>query len=572
MKKIRLFLGVAVLCIVVSNICAITGFAAAPAKGLDFANGNYYYSNSTTLTLPSTYEATLHFPQNQTGRGGVIIGTYTENQQAIFNFEIHENGAPRIYVIANDVTFTNYDVKFSEVNVYTGEVVHLAVTVDHTTGTWSCYVDGVLKQTITKSAPTPFELTTRVGLGGDLRSGSTPYFKGALQKVALYKDVRSAQEIVADATATLFDNDNILCAYDLSDNDLGTYPTTVYSKAGMGLYFELQSDWLKDIDEPTDYAYSFAVLGDIQSLTYYYPEKLSMLFEWLKDNAESKKMKFCVGLGDVTDMNKMEEYQRVNRQYSKLLGVVPFSIIRGNHDRDDATGASRMFSKFITQEKYGSEITGSYDDTMLNTYRIIKVGKVKYLFMNLDFILADPVLDWANTIISENKDCRVIVSTHIYFDASGQYYDLGGVHSLTRYGCQNNGQGLWDKVLSKHENVIMLLSGHNPSDDIYYRQKTGDNGNQVTEILIDPQQTDLNHGGVGLVAMFYFSEDGKELQVRYYSTVKEEYFKENNQFSITLDVPETSGGISSIGLLLSAALLGVVAVCVGSVFYMKRRR
>lgn len=86
----------------------------------------------------------------------------------------------------------------------------------------------------------------------------------------------------------------------------------------------------------------------------------------------------------------------------------------------------------------------------------------------------------------------------------------------------------------------MLICGHNPTDNIYYRQKTGDYGNKVTEILIDPQQTDRNYGGVGLVAMFYFSNNGKDLEIRYYSTVNGYYFKANNQISLTLDVPDTA--------------------------------
>ena len=37
-----------------------------------------------------------------------------------------------------------------------------------------------------------------------------------------------------------------------------------------------------------------------------------------------------------------------------------------------------------------------------------------------------------------------------------------------------------------------------------------------------------------MVAMLYFSEDGSEIQVEYYSTVKEAYFLEENQFTVKL--------------------------------------
>ena len=89
----------------------------------------------------------------------------------------------------------------------------------------------------------------------------------------------------------------------------------------------------------------------------------------------------------------------------------------------------------------------------------------------------------------------------------------------------------------------MLLTGHNPTDDILCRKRYGKHGNTVTEILVDPQTTDKDRGGTGLVAMLYFSEDGKQLDVRYYSTAKNAYFKRNNQFSRSIDYikrPETN--------------------------------
>ena len=36
--------------------------------------------------------------------------------------------------------------------------------------------------------------------------------------------------------------------------------------------------------------------------------------------------------------------------------------------------------------------------------------------------------------------------------------------------------------------------------------------------------------------MFYFSEDGRNLQVEYYSTDRKAYFLEENQFTVTLDL------------------------------------
>ena len=71
-------------------------------------------------------------------------------------------------------------------------------------------------------------------------------------------------------------------------------------------------------------------------------------------------------------------------------------------------------------------------------------------------------------------------------------------------------------------------------------QAIGKNGNVVQEVLVNPQTVDLalgditNDGPAGLVAMFYVSNDGT-ISVRYYSTVREKFYLEENQLTFNLD-------------------------------------
>ena len=102
----------------------------------------------------------------------------------------------------------------------------------------------------------------------------------------------------------------------------------------------------------------------------------------------------------------------------------------------------------------------------------------------------------------------------------------------------NNGDHMWDELIKKHENIVLVLSGHDPYDNVVTTQTVGDNGNVVTQMLIDPQNMDVNAGPAGMVAMLYFSEDGKTVQLEYYSTARNQYWKACNQYTITLDVVE----------------------------------
>jgi hypothetical protein len=101
---------------------------------------------------------------------------------------------------------------------------------------------------------------------------------------------------------------------------------------------------------------------------------------------------------------------------------------------------------------------------------------------------------------------------------------------------------MWDKLVNVYDNIVLVMSGHIIADNIIMTQTEAYNGNTVTQLLIDPEEDDINYGGVGAVAMLYFSEDGSDVTVEYYSTLKEKVFKSENQFTMKLDVVEYKEG------------------------------
>ena len=170
---------------------------------------------------------------------------------------------------------------------------------------------------------------------------------------------------------------------------------------------------------------------------------------------------------------------------------------------------------------------------------------------------------------------------------------------------------MWDKLASQYENVILVLSGHIPYDNIVTLQQKGKHGNTVTQVLIDPQGVDAASGATGMVAMFYFSEDGNSIEVECYSTVREKFFLAENQFKInipqtekkpeTTKAPETTSapektaapadtdapavttaptttpapavkdGSSPVGIIIAVAAVVVIAVVVGVILVKKKK-
>ncbi|MBQ9161801.1 MAG: hypothetical protein IJX74_00855 [Clostridia bacterium] len=154
-------------------------------------------------TAPYTMEAVLHVPTTMDGRAGVIFGNYYGDDSQQITFEIYEMGRVRLFFVNNSVrvnTIFNTDIR-------SDAPVHIALTVDGTLAT--LYVDGEAVET----AQLPLELpvtTKNYVVGGDNRYENSQYFKGEIYSLALFGDVRSAEEIKADSLLTPTEADDLM--------------------------------------------------------------------------------------------------------------------------------------------------------------------------------------------------------------------------------------------------------------------------------------------------------------------------------------------------------------------------
>ena len=87
----------------------------------------------------------------------------------------------------------------------------------------------------------------------------------------------------------------------------------------------------------------------------------------------------------------------------------------------------------------------------------------------------------------------------------------------------NSGQDIWDKLVSKHENIFMVLCGHIGVDTIVQSKLKRESGSIVYQFLINPQGLDFSEAPTGLVAIFYFNETNATFSMEYYSTVQDKY-------------------------------------------------
>ena len=528
--------------------------AAEASVGMTFGTEYMYAARKTSTEPLRTFEATVNVTNPSNNYGGVILGNYRTNSSVGFRFEIGENGAsidngyPNLYI--KDASNTVHNFAFTDVDVFGVGKTHVAIVLDDDAA--NCYINGELKQSIEYAGTTPFMPVVTAGNSMQLGSDGDTWrrFRGEIFDAAIYTDVRTGGEIAADIEEPR--GDNLLFAYDVSSAD--TDAESIVDKSGNGFDLVKQTEWIDPANKValSDYDYSFAIVGDPQIMNTQYPDAFNGIFGWINNNAESKKISQVMIMGDLTDGGTTAEWQRGQAALNGL--TIPYNLIRGNHDGYLSGQSTATFDTYFGgSTKYAKSVTGYYTagGTYANAYRTFEVCGVPYLVMMLDYGPSDAVLEWANSVIMANPKHNVIVMTHSYLSNNGttECPSNGNPPSSVTYG--NDGTEIWNNLIRKHENIVMVLSGHEGADQVVMTQRQGENGNTVTEFLIDPQELDAStEGGTGMVTMMYFSDNGRTVQLETYSTVKNQYYMTTNQFSFEVD----AGTIKTPEMLYGASV------------------
>ena len=518
-------------------------------SGIQVENFGKYEIDKQLESTIETFEAWINMPDYYHGKiGGTIVGNYRTANGARVWLEVYADGNPRLaYTNANGTTSYH---RFTSVDLRNGVWTHLAIVHDVASGEARCYVDGELVQTLTENvleySDKAYDQKFLIGRDSSLRyaegdgeyweNRKDQYFKGFIKEVRLYSDVRSAEEIAADYNGSLDKTDaGLLACYQISPENAYQDLVDVSGNGYTAAYKQLL--WEKEYVEPiqNNYSYSLALVGDTQTVTYQNPELLKNIYKWILDNQTSKNIQYVIGLGDITEYGvdvghanydearANAEWTAAKEAISLMDGNIPYSLIRG-----DGHDGINLFNQYFAQhDGYTSNIAGYYQEGKIdNVYHTFRAGTVDYLLLCLDHGTKDDVLVWANEVVASHPNHRVIVTTHHYMKSDGSLSVKGETGNATAYDPNNNAADeLWNEFLTKHPNISMVICGHADADDVVVSKKIGDHGNEVTQILVDPQTMDaeFGQGSKGMVAMLYFSEDGTEVQVEYYSTLKDTY-------------------------------------------------
>lgn len=304
--------------------------------------------------------------------------------------------------------------------------------------------------------------------------------------------------------------------------------------------------WHKEEEAVKEYAYSFALIGDTQNLAmldggtqpcgrpnHPTPEAwrgqhyMNTLYSWIVDNKESKKIAHAFILGDITEnISVPSEWAVADEAIHLLDGKVEHSIVRGNHDHP------KNFVEVFDHAPYKDTIEGCFEKHGIRScYKRFEVCGEKYLSLILDHGASDEVLEWADGVLASFPEYKVIISTHTYLDGKGNL--ITHETNAPATPLKNDGVEMWNKVFRKHKNICMTFSGHYGVWAPAISKTVGDNGNSVLNIMIDSEGVDLYSDAPGaMVLMLYFAKDGKSVDVRYYSTARDEFYGEGKTIEL----------------------------------------
>lgn len=289
---------------------------------------------------------------------------------------------------------------------------------------------------------------------------------------------------------------------------------------------------------------TIALLPDTQ---YYSMEKMSSgksfrdrfpaQTAWLAEHRDDRQIAYVMHLGDITENDFPDQWAVARDAFDKIEGVVPYVILPGNHDYTYASaGRTTRLNDYFSYERTRQWQTfgGAFETGRLdNTYHLFKIHNQEWIALGLECSPRGEVFDWANRVLAEHSNRLAMVVTHAYLDTRNQRLGAGVAGSDAAPGpaAYTSGEQLWEQVLRRHANVMLVLCGHKPGEG--YRTDRGDYGNVVHQILADYQNKP--GGGNGFLRLLEFLPDGKTVQVKTYSPYRKRYKTDPaNQFSLTL--------------------------------------
>jgi hypothetical protein len=303
--------------------------------------------------------------------------------------------------------------------------------------------------------------------------------------------------------------------------------------------------------------FTVVALPDTQYYAVAYPEIFNAQADWIVANRDPLNIAFVVHEGDVVDSDTTLEWQRASTALHRLDGVVPYFVTAGNHDYQDGRRETLIdtyfpASGFAPSPWFGGTFEAGHVE---NNFGLVPVGGgAEWLVIELEFGPRDEVLAWAGALLDQHPTLPAMVVTHSYLYNDGSRYDAimrpdqsWNPHSYGLSGSVNDGEQIWQQMISHHANVKFVLSGHAlPVDPHVDPDATGlltstrEDGTICHQILANYQTCSappcrVTMGGDGYLRIMRFDPAAGRVSVQTFSPFLNQYKTDRaNQFDLPI--------------------------------------
>lgn len=286
--------------------------------------------------------------------------------------------------------------------------------------------------------------------------------------------------------------------------------------------------------------FNLVLLPDTQTYSALYPEIFEAQTSWIAKNADS--IAFVLHQGDITDNNTEKQWEHAIAALSRMDGIVPFTFVAGNHDIGDPgvnanSRNSELFNRYLPYDKYSKmeNFGGTFEPgTMDNTWHTFQAGGIDWLILSLEFGPRDKVLRWAGEVVESHPNHSVILNTHAYMYSDNTRMSVSRGHSWVPQhyglgqdatGAVNDGEMVWEKLVSRYPNILLVFSGHVLHGGAAQLVSTGVHGNQVYQMLANYQLgvDGSENGGNGFLRILTVNPKLGQIAVKTYSPHTDEY-------------------------------------------------
>lgn len=198
--------------------------------------------------------------------------------------------------------------------------------------------------------------------------------------------------------------------------------------------------------------------------------------------------------------------------YALIDGRLPFSVVPGNHDYDamwtDARfppaanfdprdmsslgvlhpgGLENFRAVFGADQPFFRDKPWYVDahDGGADSAQVFEAGGYRFLHIGLQFDPPDASLEWAASVIRKYPGLPTILTTHDYMSKEGERTANPIIDGHRVDPIHNTPQMVWDKLIRRHDQIFLLLCGHQHGQA--RRVDANDAGNTVWQVLADYQ-------------------------------------------------------------------------------------